>query len=102
MAAVTPVPFLDLHAAYAELQAEIDKFVGTMQLALSQGDADMLHRLHRWLFDDVSFSDELNVGQVDRYRDANEYAARFCRGLRRRLMRQDEGAFAELRRFYRL
>lgn len=85
-----------------ELQAEIDKFVGTMQLALEQRDADMPNRLHSWLFDDVSFSDELDEEQVDRYRAANEYAARFCRGLRHRLMQDDKQALSELRQFYRL
>ena len=85
-----------------ELQAEIDKFVGTMQLALEQGDTDMLNRLHRWLFDDVSFSNELDDEQFDRYRQANEYAARFCRGLHRRLVSDDGQALVELRRFYRL
>ena len=85
-----------------ELQAEIDKFVGTMQLVLEQGDTDMLNRLHRWLFDDVSFSDELNDEQLARYRQANEYAARFCRGLHGRLMADGGQALVELRGFYRL
>lgn len=85
-----------------ELQAEIDKFVGTMQLALEQRDTEILNRLHSWLFDDVSYSDELNDEQADRYRAANEYAARFCRGLRQRLMRDDQQALSELRQFYRL
>lgn len=85
-----------------ELQAEIDKFVGTMRLAVGQRDADMLNRLHGWLFDDVSFSDELDCEQQDRYREANEYAARFCRSLRHRLLHDDGQALAELRRFYRL
>lgn len=85
-----------------ELQAEIDKFVGTMQLALTQGDADLLRRLHSWLFDDVSFHAELDDEQTDRYRAANEYAARFCHGLRQRLLQNDVEAIAELRAFYRL
>lgn len=85
-----------------ELQAEIDKFVGTMQLALGQNDTDLQNRLHRWLFDDVSFRTELDDAQVERYRAANEYAARFCRGLRRRLIADDGRALDELRDFYRL
>ncbi len=85
-----------------ELQAEIDKFVSTMLLALTQGENDMLNRLHGWLFDEVSFHDELDGEQVDRYRAANEYAARFCHALRRRLIADDEQALTELRRFYRL
>lgn len=85
-----------------ELQAEIDKFVSTMQLALGQGDHAMQNSLHGWLFDDVSFSTELDDEQQERYRAANEYAARFCRVLRRRLVSDDSQALSELRRFYRL
>jgi hypothetical protein len=85
-----------------ELQAEIDKFVGTMLLAVDQGRCDMVERLHGWLFDEVSFHDELDAEQLDRYRAANEYAARFCHALRRRLVEDVEQVLAELRRFYRL
>ncbi len=85
-----------------ELQAEIDKFVSTMQLALGQGDRDMLNHLHGWLFDNVSFNDQLDDEQLDRYRAANEYAARFCRGLWQRLIDDEQRALPELREFYRL
>jgi hypothetical protein len=85
-----------------ELQAEIDKFVGTMQLALGQRNADLSNRLHGWLFDDVRYHAELDGDQLERYRAANEYAARFCRGLRQRLMQAGDTALTELRRFYRL
>ena len=85
-----------------ELQAEIDKFVSTMLLAVSQGRCDMLDRVHGWLFDDVSYHDELNAEQLDRYRAANEYASRFCHALRRRLVEDVECVLGELRRFYRL
>lgn len=85
-----------------ELQAEIDKFVGTMQLALGQRDTELTNRLHSWLFDDVSYNDELDDEQVGRYRAANEYAARFCRSLRKRLIHDGERALSELRQFYRL
>jgi len=85
-----------------ELQAEIDKFVATMLLASSQGQHDMLNRLHGWLFDDVSFRDELDEQQLARYRAANEYAARFCHALRKRLIAGEKAVISELRRFYRL
>lgn len=85
-----------------ELQAEIDKFVATMQLAIGQRDGDLLNRLHGRLFDDVSFHEELDEQQVDRYRAANEYAARFCRGLEHQLLQNADCALAELRSFYRL
>lgn len=92
-----PVSLLEL-----EMQAEIDKFVSTTLLAIEQGDADLLHRLHGWLFDEISFHDDLDETQLERYRAANEYAARFCRGLRARLVGDSADVFDELRRFYRL
>lgn len=85
-----------------ELQGEIDKFVTTMLLALSQADTELPNRLHGWLFDNVSFHDELDDEQLNRYRSANDYAARFCHGLRQQLIDDDQLALSELRRFYRL
>ena len=85
-----------------ELQAEIDKFVGTMLLALSQGRTEMLNHLHGWLFDKVSFHSELDDEQLARYRAANEYAARFCHALRDRLVDDGGAVLSELRRFFRL
>ena len=85
-----------------ELQGEIDKFVSTMLLAMQQSDSDLASRLHGWLFDDVSFHEELDEEQLQRYRSANDYASRYCLGLRQQLIDNDQLAMAELRRFYRL
>jgi len=85
-----------------ELQGEIDKFVTTMMLALDQADSELLNRVHGWLFDNVSFHAELDEEQLDRYRSANDYAARFCHGLRQQLINDDQVALSELRQFYRL
>lgn len=85
-----------------ELQAEIDKFVSTAQLASEQGDADLARNLHRWLFDEVGFCDGLDAEQQDRYRAANDYAARFCRRLGLDVAARDDEVLAELRHFYRL
>ena len=85
-----------------EMQAEVDKFVSTVLLALEQGDADLMHRLHGWLFDQVAFRDDLDVEQLARYRAANEFAARFCRGLHRQLIDGDAEALEALRQFYRM
>jgi hypothetical protein len=85
-----------------ELQAEIDKFVGTTLLALSQGRTEMLNHLHGWLFDKVSFHGDLDEEQLARYRDANDYAARFCHALRGRLVGDAAAVLSELRRFFRL
>ena len=85
-----------------ELQAEIDKFVGTMLLAVAQGRTEMLNHLHGWLFDQVSFHGDLDAEQHARYRAANEYAARFCHALRGRLVDDGRAVLSELRRFFRL
>ena len=85
-----------------ELQAEIDKFVGTTLLAISQGRSDMLNHIHRWLFGQVSFHDALDDEQLARYRAANEYAARFCHALQSRLIEDGGAVLSELRRFFRL
>jgi hypothetical protein len=85
-----------------ELQAEVDKFVGTTLLALGQGRTEMLDHLHGWLFDKVSFRTELDEVQLARYRAANEYAARFCHALRSRLVDDGNAVLGELRRFFRL
>lgn len=85
-----------------ELQGEIDKFVSTMLLATAQADEELLNSLHGCLFDNVSFHDELDGEQLHRYRSANDYAARFCHGLRQQLIDDNQLALSELRQFYRL
>ena len=85
-----------------ELQGEIDKYVGTMLLALEQADTHLLNSLHGWLFDEVRYHDELDDEQLDRYRSANDYAARFCHGLQQQLIDDDQLVLSQLRHFYRL
>jgi len=85
-----------------ELQAEIDKFVSTMHLARKQGDSDLMNGLYRRLFDRVTLRQDLDKEQQERYRNANEYAARFCRNLRDKLTQDSDSALNELRVFYRL
>ena len=85
-----------------ELQGEIDKYVTAAFLALQQADHSLLGKLHSWLFDDIRFHDELDEEQRDRYRSANEYAARFCYGLGQQLIEDDASALTRLRRFYRM
>lgn len=85
-----------------EMQAEVDKFVGTWLMALDQGDHELARCLHGWLFDEVSFSPDLDADQLERYRAANDYAARFCHGLLKRLDRDGDRGLHELRRFYRM
>lgn len=85
-----------------ELQAEIDKFVSTWLLAQQQQRPELADRLHQWLFDGVSFREDMTSEQHERYRTANDYAARFCARLRKRLSGDNAGSLDELRRFYRL
>ena len=85
-----------------ELQGEIDKFISTALLALAQADTELLNCLHGWLFDEFRFHDELDDEQLDRYRAANDYAARFCHRIRERLLENDSNVYVELRDFYRL
>lgn len=92
-----PVTLLEL-----EMQAEVDKFVGTLLLALDQQDTEFARNLHGWLFDRVSFNPGLDADQLERYRAANDFAARFCHGLAGRLKRDNPKGMHELRYFYRL
>lgn len=85
-----------------ELQGEIDKFVTTMLIAMQQANNRLSRNLHGLLFDNVSFRDDLSAEQVDRYYDANDYAARYCYGLRQQLQNDAPGVLAKLRAFYRL
>jgi len=62
--------------------------------------------LHRLLFERCRVDVRLAGERCELYREANQYAARFCRRLERQL--SDRGTptgrevLAELRRFYRL
>ena len=85
-----------------EMQGEVDKFVSTFFLALDQEDSELAVNLHGWLFDDVRFNPRLSKDQRERYTTANNYAARFCHGLRKRLARDSREGLHELRHFYRL
>ncbi len=85
-----------------EMQGEVDKFVSTFFLALDQEDSELAVNLHGWLFDDVRFNPRLSRDQHERYATANNYAARFCHGLRKRLARDSREGLHELRHFYRL
>lgn len=85
-----------------EMQAEVDKFVASLSLVVAQGEQELLTKLHSWLFESVSFNAELTEEQLQRYRAANEYAGRFCHGIREPLIDGSPDAMTELRQFYRL
>jgi hypothetical protein len=85
-----------------EMQAEIDKFVSALFLALHQEHTGLAGNIHRWLFDEISFNPQLSQDQQERYVTANQYAARFCHGLHERLTKDRDLELRELRQFYRL
>jgi len=96
-----PVTTLEL-----ELQAEIDKYVASVWLLREQNPGRFPAELHPLLFDRARVDDELAGDRVELYRQANSYAARYCRRLARTLRpagsAADAAAVTELRRFYRL
>ena len=84
-----------------ELQAEVDKFVCCLLLQGRDGDQ---HWLRRRLYRDVSFADDLNDDERDRYRLANAEADRYATALEQRFVHDHRlgDMLAELRVFYRL
>ncbi len=79
-----------------ELQAEVDKFV-LLGLA-SGGDRESVRRLHEHLYENGRFLDASGTEAGERYRLANDLAARLGARL---LARHALDARALLRRFYR-
>lgn len=87
-----------------EMQAEIDKYVSMAFLFSQQGSGRIPPRLYRWLFDKPTFDASLDRASLERYRDANYYASRYCARLEKRYLGKEgrTGIFKDLRRLYRL
>jgi hypothetical protein len=89
-----------------ELQAEVDKYAAALCLFTSQRNGSFPRTLHERLFHRVRYHVDLDAESATRYRDANRYAARFCRQLDERYLTcrrtQPEAWLQELRKFYRL
>jgi hypothetical protein len=87
-----------------EMQAEVDKYVGSAFLFGEQGDGWVPSDLGRWLFDDPVFDEHLDAPGRARYRSANYYAGKYCSRLESRYLRRRAlgDMVNELRRFYRL
>ncbi len=83
-----------------ELQAEVDKYIGLSTLLRKQ-NCHMPYGLHQWLFENVTFDDALDAEQLERYRNANHYAAKYCLWLERQYSIEHPGMLQQLRRFYR-
>ncbi len=86
-----------------ELQAEVDKFIGTTLLLQRQGESPPSN-LHQWLFGLPRFDARLAADELTRYQDANHYAAKYCLKLVPQLSQWTAGSELnkELCRFYRL
>lgn len=80
-----------------ELQAEVDKFV-LLVLETMPYDRGEAFAVHSRLFERVRYLHEAGTELGDRYRTANDLAARFVRRL---MARQGDSTHAALRRFYR-
>jgi hypothetical protein len=86
-----------------ELQAEVDKYV-VLAASLGALDERRSARLRARLYEAVSFEHDPDTEQGERYRLANELAARFVFRLEKRyLAEQKFGEMrGELRRFFRM
>jgi hypothetical protein len=87
-----------------EMQAEIDKYVGTAFLFGQQRSGRIPSSLYSWLFENPEFDSSLDRTSLERYRDANYYASKYCARLENRYLKADgrAGMFNDLRRLYRL
>lgn len=91
-----------------ELQGEIDKFVALAMTMLDQGHRNMPASLRRRLFGNFEFASGMSSATRNRYRDANNFARRYCRYLHNRYLgsirsyRTDRDLQDELQKFYRL
>lgn len=87
-----------------EMQAEVDKYIAIATLTGKQRQR-VPERLHYWLFEAHSFDEKLADDDLERYREANHFAGKYCFRLERRFLRcapRRLGMISELRRFYRL
>ena len=89
-----------------ELQAEIDKYMGSYWLLRRQQPGRFPLELPRLLFERTRIDPALAAGRDQLYRSASWYAAKFCRRieqvLRGRAADAEQQVLTELRRFYRL
>jgi hypothetical protein len=87
-----------------ELQGEVDKYILAAFLFYSQQQGAVPASLHQHLFHNVDYDSRLNAAELQRYRSANYFAARFCYCVETLFLRKRShaGMINTLRRFYRL
>ena len=94
-----PITLMEL-----EMQAEVDKYVGTRVLLQEQTGEFPGHRIIRQLFEETCFYAHLSEQELERYRSASSFASRYCHSLESRFPRDRVASdmMQELRAFYRL
>jgi len=87
-----------------EMQAEVDKYVGALAVLAGQPNSVLIDSLYDRLFENPQFAADLEPDELERYRSASAFAAKFCCSLARRFPHglSRPGMLGELRTFYRL
>jgi len=87
-----------------ELQGEVDKYILAAFLFYSQQQGAVPAGLYQHLFHDMAYDSRLSAAELQRYRRANYFAARFCCSFEKLFLRSrvHAGMINTLRRFYRL
>jgi len=91
-----------------ELQGEIDKFIALAMTLTKQGHRNLPSSLRRRLFGNFELREGMPPAVRNRYRDANNFARRYCRYLHHRYLHStgspetDRDLRDELQHFYRL
>ena len=82
-----------------ELQAEVDKFAMLAFSPIVEGDRDVTRAIHARLYERVTFLHDRETLLGERYRVANDLAARFCASVGED---RADAARTRLLRFYRV
>lgn len=86
-----------------ETQAEVDKFASCLLHQWRDGARDWAEALHRRLFDDVRYNEQLQAHERQRYEEANRLSRAYCKRLLEHVAeRRMDKLLAELRYSYRL
>lgn len=88
-----------------ELQAEVDKYLIAARLLAEQNNGCVPPDLHCSLFEEVRYRPGLDQKALNRYRDANRYAGKYCLKLGKSCAFDGHGIRTlkrELHHFYRL